>query len=209
MGCGSRCAVISADRPLVLGSASPRRRELLAGLRLPIRVVAAEADESERAGESVEQYLSRVVLDKLRGVVPRIEGDFAGVLVADTIVVLDGQILGKPADVAGAAELVGRIVGRTHTVFTRYAIALAVEPLVAAAARTVESRVTMRAASADEVRRYAETREGLDKAGAYAAQGIGAFLIERIEGSHSNVIGLPVCEVVLDLGATGLLAAFP
>jgi septum formation protein len=67
----------------------------------------------------------------------------------------------------------------------------------------------MRPASPDEVRRYAETREGLDKAGAYAAQGIGAFLIERIEGSHSNVIGLPVCEVVLDLEATGLLAAFP
>jgi septum formation protein len=201
--------VISKERPLVLGSASPRRRELLAGLGLPLRVVVGEADESERPGESVEGYLERVVGEKLKAVAARIEGSFSAVLVADTIVVLDGEILGKPDNVAQAAELVARIVGRTHRVFTRYAIAPAHAPGTPAMARSVESAVTMRAANREEVERYARTGEGLDKAGAYAAQGIGAFLIERIEGSHSNVIGLPVCEVVLDLKATGLLAAFP
>jgi septum formation protein len=103
---------------------------------------------------------------------------------------------------------VGRIVGRTHRVFTRYAITHA-DGTAPARARTVESAVTMRSASNEEVARYAATGEGLDKAGAYAAQGIGAFLIERIDGSYSNVIGLPICEVVVDLTSMGLLAAFP
>ena len=201
--------MISEQRPLVLGSASPRRRELLSGLRLPIRVTAGDADETTRPAEPPERYLERVVRNKLASVAERAEPPYSAILVADTIVVLGGEILGKPADTAEAAELVGRIVGRTHQVFTRYAIALAAAPAEPVAERSVESKVTMRAASRDEVERYARTGEGLDKAGAYAAQGIGAFLIERIDGSHSNVIGLPLCEVVLDLRRAGLLAEFP
>lgn len=201
--------MISAASPLVLGSASPRRRELLAGLGLPLRVAPADVDESVQPGEAPEAYLERVVAAKLRAVASRVDGSWSGLIVADTTVVLDGDILGKPADVAEATELVSRIVGRTHRVLTRYAIARADAPDVARAERSVESQVTMRAASRDEVARYAKTGEGLDKAGAYAAQGIGAFLIERISGSYTNVIGLPVCEVVVDLERVGLLSEFP
>jgi septum formation protein len=128
--------------------------------------------------------------------------------VADTIVVLDGDVLGKPRDVADAEALLKRLSGRTHTVYTRYALAAAdaAEP---ALERTVASQVTLRAAEPEELARYAATREGLDKAGAYAVQGIGAFLVEAISGSYTNVVGLPVCEVVLDLKRLGLLAGFP
>jgi septum formation protein len=94
-------------------------------------------------------------------------------------------------------------------VYTRYAIARSPDLATLAVARTVESRVTMRAASAEELGRYAATGEGLDKAGAYAVQGIGAFLVERIDGSYSNVVGLPACEVVVDLLRVGLLEQFP
>jgi septum formation protein len=124
-------------------------------------------------------------------------------------VVIDGDILGKPEGASGAVRLLERIVGRTHTVYTRYALSLASAPAVAAAARTVATDVTLRPASTDELARYAASGEGLDKAGAYAAQGLGAFLIERIVGSYSNVVGLPACEVVLDLRELGLLGPFP
>jgi septum formation protein len=201
--------VISKELPLVLGSASPRRRELLAGLGLPIRVVAGDANEDVLPGELPERYLERVVLEKLSSVARLAAPPFSAILVADTVVVLGHEILGKPADRREAAELVGRIAGRTHIVHTRYAIARAAAPAQPIAARTVTSEVGMRAASDEEIRRYANTGEGLDKAGGYAAQGIGAFLVQRIEGSYSNVIGLPVCELVLDLKSTGLLPAFP
>lgn len=202
--------MITADRPLLLGSGSPRRKEILSGLGIPYRARAAEVDERLEPGEAPEAYLQRVTRDKLAAVVRAPgEGAYAGVLVADTIVVIDGSILGKPRDRAEAERSVGRLVGRTHTVLTRYAIARAVDVEHAAAERTVVSQVTMRAAASDEVARYAATGEGLDKAGAYAVQGIGCFLVEKIEGSYTNVVGLPACEVVLDLRQAGLLGAFP
>jgi septum formation protein len=204
----------SKSVPLVLGSASPRRRDILAGLGIPIRVVPGDIDESPRPSERVVDYLERMVQGKLEDVGRRLAGDpggtdVAGVLVADTIVVVDESILGKPRDVAEARQLLSRIVGRTHVVRTRYAIAVGPELERAAVARTVESRVTMRAADAGVVARYAATREGLDKAGAYAGQGIGAFLVERIDGSFSNVVGLPACEVVLDLERLGIVLDYP
>ena len=201
----------SVDAPLVLGSASPRRREILESLGLAIRVVPGDADETRREVESATEYLERVVRDKLSDVVRRLPDPerVPGVVVADTIVVVDEDVLGKPRDEAEARALLSRIVGRTHVVRTRYAISVAPAIGVATVERTVESRVTMRAATPDVVARYAATGEGLDKAGAYAAQGIGAFLIERIEGSFSSVVGLPACEIVMDLVAAGLLAEFP
>ena len=133
----------------------------------------------------------------------------AALLVADTIVVLEQDILGKPTDVADAVQLLKRLTGHEHVVYTRYAISRGPEFFKAICQRTVLSRVTLRVASESEIERYAATGEGLDKAGAYAAQGIGSFLIERIEGSYINVVGLPLCEVVLDLRNLGLLGEFP
>jgi septum formation protein len=201
---------ISASTPLCLGSASPRRRELLTGLGLPLRVQPADVEESVAPGELPLQYLERVVTDKWTAVnrslvrpVP-----FAAVLVADTIVVVDDEILGKPVDVADAERLLERLVGREHRVYTRFAVG-AVDPAPVATARTVETRVFLRGACRQEIKRYAATGEGLDKAGAYAAQGIGAFLIERVQGSYTNVVGLPLCEVVTELQRLELLAEFP
>lgn len=200
--------MISVETPLLLGSASPRRREILRGLGLAIRVEPADIPEHALPAEAPLEYVSRIVSEKLRAVTARASAPFSALLVADTIVVIEREILGKPADVADAERLLSRIVGRTHTVYTRYAIATATgeAPLIA---RTVATEVTLRHASLDEIRRYAASGEGLDKAGAYAAQGLGAFLIERIVGSYSNVVGLPACEVVLDLRTLGLIEHFP
>lgn len=202
--------MISPHAPLVLGSASPRRREILTALGIPIRALPADVVEDVETGEAPLAYLERIVGDKLRAVGDRLgAGKCPGTLVADTTVVLDATILGKPLDVDDAERLLQRLVGRTHEVYTRYALALGDDPWTPVRAGTICSKVTLRKASPGEVRRYAETGEGLDKAGAYAAQGIGAFLVSCIEGSYSNVVGLPACEVVLDLVEIGLLPRFP
>jgi septum formation protein len=202
--------MITSETPLVLGSASPRRSEILRGLGVPIRVRPADVEEAVRPAESPLRYIERIVADKLGAVAGKARSEpCAGVLVADTIVVVDGEVLGKPVDTTDAERLLGKLVGRAHTVYTRYAISKYSELGIAAVTRTVESRVTMRAAASAELARYAATGEGLDKAGAYAVQGIGAFLVERIDGSYSNVVGLPACEVVVDLLRVGLLREFP
>jgi len=203
--------VLSLTTPLILGSASPRRRDILASLGIPFRVLHASIDERAALSEDPRAYVERIVLEKLAAVSGAVEepSRFSGLLVADTIVVLDSEILGKPTDVAHAEALLARIVGRAHNVLTRYAVSVSPHLGKQATARTVESRVTMRAAGPEEIRDYAATGEGLDKAGAYAAQGIGAFLISRVDGSFTNVVGLPACEVVEDLRGLGLLTRFP
>ena len=171
----------------------------------------ANADEQVRTDERPQQYLERVVLDKwssIAQVVPALNR-FAAVLVADTIVVVDDDILGKPSDLEDAERLLRRIVGREHVVYTRFAIGTSHSAPKVIAERTVATRVFIRATSESEVARYAATGEGLDKAGAYAAQGIGAFLIERVDGSYTNVVGLPLCEVVSELRQLQLLVDFP
>lgn len=213
--------MISEKTPLLLGSASPRRSAILASLGIPFVVLPADIDEDVHPGEPPLRYLERVVEAKLEAVWSRLDvdgppggvsGGVAAVLVADTIVVIDEAIVGKPADVADAQITLARLVGRTHTVFTRYALGRRVRntsehPLFVA--RTVKTEVKLRDATPDEVKAYASTGEGLDKAGAYAAQGIGAFLVERLAGSYSNVVGLPACELITDLQQSGLLGVFP
>jgi septum formation protein len=200
--------VLSDSAPLVLGSASPRRREILESVRVPFVVVAAAADETVRPGEAADGYLARVVDAKLAAVRAAIPADLAsralGVLVADTSVIVDGEILGKPADVDEAERMILRLAGRVHEVKTRFAIATTARAGVAHA-ETVVTRVTFRALAPREARAYAESGEGHDKAGAYAAQGLGASLVPRIEGSYTNVVGLPACEVKVALARLGLL----
>jgi septum formation protein len=214
-------SMIERNHPLLLGSASPRRSALLGSLGIPFVTLPADIVEDSKPGESPSDYLDRIVLEKFRAVQARLQqsehafreaAGWAAILVADTTVVIDEQIVGKPADVAEAAVLLNRLVGRTHTVLTRYLLGApgpcppSSETL---AVRTVSTQVKLRGASAAEVRAYAATGEGLDKAGAYAAQGLGAFLVEAVVGSYTNVVGLPVCELVGDLVACGLLASFP
>lgn len=202
--------LISEQQPLILGSASPRRRELLRALGIAYVVRTVEIDESPAPQEAAEKYVERIVREKLIAVQRVVSSEalaHSAIVVADTTVVVDHEVLGKPVDVADAERLLTRIAGRDHQVLTRYAIALPNGE--AASARTVSSQVTLRAASADELRRYAASGEGLDKAGAYAVQGLGAFLVKAIAGSWSNVVGLPVCELVEDLAGLGVLGPFP
>ncbi|HTM45426.1 MAG TPA: Maf family protein [Polyangiaceae bacterium] len=201
--------VISPGCPLVLGSASPRRRELLTGLGIEHIVLPAQVVEDEQPGERAVPYVERIVEAKRVAVeqaVARQKIDHAAILVADTTVVLGDEILGKPSDERDALRLLKKIAGREHTVLTRYAISIAGQ---APLARTVSSQVTLRPASDELLERYAHTGEGLDKAGAYAVQGLGAFLVRAISGSWSNVVGLPTCELVEDLSALSLLGEFP
>jgi septum formation protein len=200
--------MIDEIRPLLLGSGSPRRREILTTLGLPLRVVSLDVDERMRAGESAAAYLERIALDKLAHAAAHAAG-CGGVLVADTSVIVDGSVLGKPASNEEARAMIAALSGRDHEVWTRFAIASGSDPSVALHAETVSTRVTFRALEDDEIDAYAATGEGLDKAGAYAIQGIGAFAVSRIEGSYSNVVGLPACEVITALRRVGLLGRFP
>lgn len=204
---------IRQQTPILLASASPRRRDILRGLGLQFVVRPTAVEEVQHPGDTPESYLERVVADKLRAAEHPDETEaFACVLVADTIVVLGDQILGKPQDTADAERLVASLCGRTHRVLTRFAISAkgdggGTEP--GQWVQTVESKVTLRSATKDEVARYAKTGEGMDKAGGYAVQGLGAFLVSRIDGSFTNVVGLPACEVVQCLTQAGLLSHFP
>ena len=201
---------ITAETPLALGSSSPRRREILESLGIPIRIVRSSTSEDRLPSEPPALYLERITLAKLGAAAHALGPEpAAGLLVADTIVVLGDEIFGKPNGVPEAELMLSALSGRSHVVYTRYALSHADTPDQVRLARTVASEVYLRAASPSEIAGYAKTGEGLDKAGSYAAQGIGSFLVERISGSYSNVIGLPACEVVLDLKRVGLLCDFP
>jgi septum formation protein len=199
---------LSDDTPLLLASASPRRRELLASVGLPLVVDPVGADESEREGEPPEVYLERVVRAKLHASRDRAAGSIAARLVADTIVVADGRVLGKPRDRAEAIEIVSALSGRAHEVKTRFHVERVGPEPQRELARTVTTRVHVRELPRAWIERYADTGEGSDKAGAYAIQGRFAFAVERVEGSYTNVVGLPLCEVVAALDGLGLIPRF-
>jgi septum formation protein len=182
---------------LVLASASPRRQALLAQLGIAFLVDPAEVDESVHGGESPRTYVQRLAEEKAARVAARHAGHL--VLAADTTVTLDGRILGKPADAAQARAMLAALVGRSHRVLT--AVATAGQRR---AVEAVETEVTFTAAPPEALAWYAATGEPLDKAGAYALQGLGGFLVERISGSHSAVIGLPLVETLALLRAGGV-----
>jgi septum formation protein len=181
---------------LVLASASPRRRELLAGLGLAFEVRPVDFDETPHPGEAPRDYVLRLALGKAAARA----GAGELVLGADTIVVLDGELLGKPRDEADARRMLRRIAGREHAVYSGVALletlsghAVETGELVGRSAATVEiSGVVMAPLDDDEIAWYAATGEPLDKAGSYAVQGIGALLVEAIHGSYTNVVGLPL-----------------
>lgn len=180
-------------RSLILASASPRRRDLLAGLGVRFTVRPVDVDETPRSGEEARAYVLRLAEEKATA---RIEpGEL--VLAADTTVVLDGEILGKPADEAEAREMLERIAGREHTVLTGVALAqigalAGVEPGDGVRTAVEETRVRMAPLTADEAAWYAATGETLDKAGSYAVQGLGAMFVEAVFGDYTNVVGLPL-----------------
>ena len=180
------------DHPIVLASGSPRRRQLLEMLRLPFRVMPPDVDEHVLPGEAPDHYVTRLSRAKAEAVVARAPGEL--VLAADTTVVLGGTIFEKPTSPAHAVEMLSRLQGKTHEVMT--AVAVARDGELAQALDV--SRVTFRPVDRPTLEAYVATGEPLDKAGAYAIQGLGAPLIERVEGDFFGVMGLPL-RLALDL----------
>ncbi|HEY6853890.1 MAG TPA: Maf family protein [Gemmatimonadales bacterium] len=180
------------SQQIVLASTSPRRKQLLEMLRIPFRVVAPDVDETRHPGEAPEPYVRRVAHAKAQIVAGRERR--ALVLAADTTVVLDGELFAKPVDAADAVAMLSRLQGRTHHVLT--AVAVAGDGRVEEALDV--SAVTFRPATTKDLERYVATGEPLDKAGAYAIQGLGAPLVERVDGDFFGVMGLPL-RLVLDL----------
>lgn len=203
---------ISSTRPsraaplIVLASASPRRQELLTSLGLEFAVVPSRAAENIEADETPRRHVIRLSEEKAQEVASR--PDVAGrwFIGSDTIVLRDEAILGKPEDAAQAAEMLRSLSGRTHQVLSGYAVFDRQSGQMQSDA--VVTKVRFKELTAREITGYIATGEPFGKAGAYAIQGIGAFMIPSIEGSYTNVVGLPLCEVVETLEKLGVLRLF-
>ena len=193
---GQTAVAAQARETLVLASASPRRAEILRAVGWPFEAEAADVDEALRAGEQVVRYVERLAREKAVAVAGR--RLFGLVLGADTVVVCDGEVLGKPRDEGEARRMLRRLRGRWHEVLTGVALVRAeTKQAVTAHART---RVRFAQMTDAEVDWYVATGEPADKAGAYAVQGQGALFIEAIDGDYWNVVGLPI-RLVYQLSA--------
>jgi septum formation protein len=177
--------------PLVLASGSPRRRWLLEKLGIPFEVLPVGIDERLVVGEAASDFAQRLADEKARAAVDL--RPLAWILAGDTVVAIDGDALGKPCDAAEAVAMLQRLSGRRHVVYTGLT-------LLAPGGRVTErlvmaTDVAFRRLDPDEIATYLATGEPFDRAGAYAIQGEGAHLVDRVEGSYTNVIGLPLPEV--------------
>ena len=201
----------SGEAPaLYLASRSPRRRELLAGLGYEFKVVDAAIDEIRGGGETPARYVERMAREKALAGLGAVEGAAGAgggsppvVLGADTIVVVDGDVLGKPRDDAEVLEHLARLSGRDHQVLTAVAVASGPAARPKVALRVSCNRVWFRRLSADEREAYRATGEPADKAGSYAVQGFAAAFVTRLEGSWSAVVGLPLHETAELLARAG------
>ncbi len=179
------------EAPLILASASPRRRELLAQCGIEFEVISADDPEPLReAAEDTLAFVRRAAEAKASQVARRHPRRL--VLGADTIVVVDDEVLGKPADAQDAAAMLRRLSGREHCVHTGVALLSAVGDEIDIDSRTATSRVTFRLLSDAEIQAYVATGEPMDKAGAYGIQGLGGRLVARFQGSFTNIVGLPM-----------------
>ncbi|MGW8443040.1 Maf family protein [Paenibacillus sp. S33] len=192
---------------IILASTSPRRKELLAFLRLPFEVVPSHADESTPESWTPQQIVETLAARKAEAVVnTATQSKEAGLVIgSDTIVVLDGSVLGKPADHADAVRMLTSLQGRTHRVYTGVACIHTGtgEMLV----RHRQTEVTMKPLSQEQIVAYVNTGEPSDKAGAYGIQGMGATLVESIQGCYFNVVGLPLSllsDMLSDFGVNVL-----
>ncbi|MGG3888706.1 Maf family protein [Metabacillus fastidiosus] len=184
---------------LILASGSPRRRELLENLRIPFSVIVSEIEEIIDPNLSPAETVMSLALQKAEAVAENYRDVY--VMGADTVVVLDGQILGKPKDEADAIDMLKKLSGRAHDVFTGVALVHGTENHLF----YERTKVTFWDLSEQEIYKYAGTKEPLDKAGAYGIQGFGSLLVKEIHGDYFSVVGLPVARTVRELRAFGLL----
>ena len=220
---------------LILGTQSPRRRELLGRMGLEFSVLTAEIDETKYETENPEESVCRICREKASAVAKRLSADTGQlVLTADTIVVLDGKIMGKPHDEAEARAMLRALSGREHAVFTAFTLlpvgsdpliapviaagndaavpaaeasgdaSLRRETPVAAYTHCEKTYVKFRALTEAEIAAYVATGEPMDKAGAYGIQGLGSMLVEGIRGDYFTVMGLPICQLAVALKRYGI-----
>ncbi len=187
---------------IVLASTSPRRRELLQQIGLEFAVVPADIDETVLSGETPEGHVVRLSLGKAATVSQRSEVDGRWFIGSDTIVLLDDQILGKPKDADHARTMLRRLSGREHQVLSGFAVIDRKQQRHRCEA--VSTKVVFRDLTDDEIERYIATGEPADKAGSYAIQGLGVCFVAAIEGSYTNVVGLPLCRLTLALRELGV-----
>jgi len=173
-----------------LASASPRRRELLTQIGVPFELAPVDIDETPLANEGARAYVERLAQEKAAAAFARINHPDAVVLGSDTSVIIDDEILTKPADAADAKRMLQRLSGNRHQVFTAVAVLSQNRQQQVCVATDVDFRTLSDA----EIERYIATGEPMDKAGSYGIQGKGAILVEKISGSYSNVVGLPLTE---------------
>ena len=192
-----RPAVSDTAVRVVLASASPRRADVLRMLGLDFVVAPADVEERRRAAESPRGYVERLSREKVREIAPAHPG--ALVVGGDTIVVLDRRVLEKPRDRAGAVDMLSALSGRAHRVYSGLAVAANGE----VASSVAVARVIFRTCTREEIKRYVDTGEPLDKAGAYGIQGYGAALVERVEGDYYTVVGMSVAAFVGLLPSVG------
>ncbi|MGZ4856667.1 MAG: Maf family protein [Candidatus Angelobacter sp.] len=185
---------------LILASSSPRRQELLREIGVPFRVHAAHINEDQITGEAPGAYALRLAREKAEAVAVQYPQSY--VIGADTIVVVDGEVLGKPKDQGDAVRMLWRLSGRGHEVTTAVSV---VAPGTLAETRASTTKVYFRELAEDEIQRYVAGGEPMDKAGAYAIQGGASRWADRIEGEFSNVVGLPLSLVTDMLKTTGLM----
>jgi len=190
--------------PLILASASPRRQELLRSAGVPLKVMPSNADERFAPGEKPERHALRLARGKAREVAEQFPERW--ILAADTVVVIGDRILGKPKDPKEAGKMLRLLSGQKHRVITGYCL------LHSSGRKRKEGHVTTRVffkpLTSAEIRWYIATREPFDKAGGYAIQGRGAFMVKRIVGSYTNVVGLPLCEVLEALQEVGAVEIY-
>jgi len=190
------------DHRLILASNSPRRKQLLENVGLVFGVIPSHVDE-QQIEMTVPQRLVKTLATAKAKEVSRAHPK-SWVIGADTIVVIDDRVLGKPSSVEDAREMIQRLNGQSHDVFTGYAICCEKEKHCTCEVERTE--VFFKQISESEIEWYLQTEEPYDKAGAYAIQEIGSFLVKRIHGSYTNVVGLPVCEIIDYLFQLGVIA---
>ncbi|MDH5751298.1 MAG: Maf family protein [Deltaproteobacteria bacterium] len=191
--------ILRQNRPLCLASTSPRRRELLGRLGLEFQVFDPRVDESGLPGETPVEHVLR--LARLKAQAAREGHPGHGVLAGDTVVVLDGVVLGKPEHQADAARMLKMLAGNTHQVVTAYHLCDA--DTGEGFGRTVQTGVTFRGLPPEWLNWYSGSPEAADKAGAYGIQGLGGVMLARLEGSYTNVVGFPVEDIFWDLVELG------
>jgi len=195
--------LFTTRKRLILASASPRRKEMLANLGLEFEILVAGVDEVVQHGELPEEFVLRAAIEKASGIA--VNHPDAWVLGADTIVEYQGEILGKPKDASEAQKLLIRLSGQKHRVFTGFCLLHEQDNL--SVSQVVITEVYFAPFTEEIAAAYVATGEPLDKAGAYGIQGQGGALVKKINGSYSNVVGLPLAETIEKLFQYGIIGA--